>query len=107
MAPEVIICEAIKEQPYDCLADIWSFGITLIEMAQMDPPNSQYNPMRVLIKVQKSDPPRLDRPAKWSQFFNDFLDCCLKKNPNDRPTAEQLKSVSTLTIFKTKSSLYK
>ncbi|KAI6177303.1 Sterile20-like kinase [Aphelenchoides bicaudatus] len=92
MSPEVVLCEAIKDQPYDCLADIWSLGITLIELAQMDPPNAQYNPMRVLIKIQKSDPPKLDRPGKWSPFFNDFLDCCLKKNPNDRNTADQLKT---------------
>jgi serine/threonine protein kinase len=59
--------------------------------------------MRVLIKVQKSDPPKLDRPGKWSPFFNDFLDCCLKKSPNDRCSAEQLKSVS---FVRTKNSLF-
>ncbi|KAI6218428.1 Protein kinase domain-containing protein [Aphelenchoides besseyi] len=92
MAPEVMFCETFKDQPYDCLADIWSLGITLIEMAQMDPPNYQISAMRIVIKVQKSDPPKLDRPAKWTPLFNSFLEYCLKKNPSERCTAEQLKS---------------
>lgn len=83
-------CETFKDQPYDCLADIWSFGITLIEMAQMDPPNYQISPMRVVIKIQKSDPPTLDRPGKWTRSFNDFISKCLVKDPNYRLTAEEL-----------------
>jgi STE20-like kinase len=66
----------------------------MIEMAQENPPHFEMNAMRVLIKVQKSDPPTLDRPGKWSQYFNSFLEYCLKKNPVERCTAEQLKSVS-------------
>uniref|UniRef100_A0A915CZR5 Protein kinase domain-containing protein n=1 Tax=Ditylenchus dipsaci TaxID=166011 RepID=A0A915CZR5_9BILA len=57
MAPEVMRCETDKSQPYDCSADIWSLGITLIEMAQMDPPNHQMSPLRVIIKVQMSEAP--------------------------------------------------
>ncbi|KAJ1367215.1 serine threonine kinase 10 [Parelaphostrongylus tenuis] len=72
MAPEVMMCETFKDQPYDTRSDIWSFGITLIEMAQMEPPHSNVSPMRVLIKVQKSAPPTLDNPACWSIFFSDF-----------------------------------
>ncbi len=73
-----MICETFKDRPYDTRADIWcapcsdlmsplfrSFGITLIEMAQMEPPNSQVSPMRVLIKVQKSEPPTLEQPQRW------------------------------------------
>ncbi|KAI1717262.1 protein kinase domain-containing protein [Ditylenchus destructor] len=90
MAPEVMTCETFKDQPYDCLADIWSLGITLIEMAQMDPPNYQISPMRVVIKIQKSDPPTLDQPSKWSKTFNEFIAKCLVKDPNYRSTAEEL-----------------
>ncbi|KAK0396487.1 hypothetical protein QR680_001736 [Steinernema hermaphroditum] len=90
MAPEVMACETFNDQPYDCKADIWSFGITLIEMAQMEPPNSEVSPMRVLIKVQKSDPPKLCEPAHWSMFFNDFLSRCLLKNPSERCSAADL-----------------
>lgn len=93
MAPEVMICETFKDQPYNCLADIWSLGITLIEMAQMDPPNYQISPMRVVIKVQKSDPPTLEKPNKWSLYFNDFIAKCLVKNPNQRCSAAELLSV--------------
>ncbi|EYC38816.1 hypothetical protein Y032_0692g1576 [Ancylostoma ceylanicum] len=92
MAPEVMMCETFKDQPYDTRSDIWSFGITLIEMAQMEPPHSNVSPMRVLIKVQKSAPPTLSNPASWSIFFADFLSQCLVKNPMERRTAKQLLS---------------
>uniref|UniRef100_A0A8D0H056 non-specific serine/threonine protein kinase n=1 Tax=Sphenodon punctatus TaxID=8508 RepID=A0A8D0H056_SPHPU len=59
MAPEVVMCETSKDRPYDYKADIWSLGITLIEMAQIEPPHHELNPMRVLLKIAKSDPPTL------------------------------------------------
>lgn len=65
MAPEVVMCETFRENLYDYKADIWSLGITLIEFAQMEPPNHELSPMRVLLKIQKSDPPTLDQPSKW------------------------------------------
>uniref|UniRef100_A0A1I7RLT9 Protein kinase domain-containing protein n=1 Tax=Bursaphelenchus xylophilus TaxID=6326 RepID=A0A1I7RLT9_BURXY len=92
MAPEVMVCETFKDKPYDCIADVWSLGITCIEMAQMDPPNYQVSAMRVVIKIQKSDPPKFDDPKKWSAFLNDFVACCLVKNPNERPSARDLKT---------------
>ncbi|KAL3073596.1 hypothetical protein niasHS_017163 [Heterodera schachtii] len=92
MAPEVIICETFKDQPYDCRADIWSLGITCIEMAQMEPPNHNMNPMRVVIKVQKSEPPTLAQPHKWTPEFSDFLRKCLVKNVDGRWSAVQLLS---------------
>lgn len=92
MAPEVMMCETFKDQPYDTRSDIWSFGITLIEMAQMEPPHSNVSPMRVLIKVQKSAPPTLENPSCWSIFFSDFLSQCLVKNPAERKTAKQILS---------------
>ena len=65
-------------------------GVTLIELAQMEPPNHDFTPMRVLLKIQKSDPPRLDCPSRYSKEFNDFLAKCLVKDPNQRPTASEL-----------------
>lgn len=65
MAPEVVMCETMKDTPYDYKADIWSLGITLIEMAQIEPPHHELNPMRVLLKIAKSDPPTLLTPSKW------------------------------------------
>ncbi|XP_054547270.1 serine/threonine-protein kinase 10 isoform X2 [Talpa occidentalis] len=90
MAPEVVMCETMKDTPYDYKADIWSLGITLIEMAQIEPPHHELNPMRVLLKIAKSDPPTLLSPSKWSTEFKDFLKTALDKNPDTRPSAAQL-----------------
>ncbi|XP_068958468.1 serine/threonine-protein kinase 10 isoform X2 [Petaurus breviceps papuanus] len=90
MAPEVVMCETMKDTPYDYKADIWSLGITLIEMAQIEPPHHELNPMRVLLKIAKSDPPTLLTPSKWSLDFRDFLKTALDKNPETRPSAAQL-----------------
>ncbi|XP_049447667.1 serine/threonine-protein kinase 10 isoform X1 [Epinephelus fuscoguttatus] len=90
MAPEVVMCETMKDAPYDYKADVWSLGITLIELAQIEPPHHELNPMRVLLKIAKSDPPTLDYPHKWSQEFKDFLKTALDKNPETRPTVAQL-----------------
>jgi len=90
MAPEVILCETIKDCPYNYKADIWSFGITLIEFAEIDPPNHEMHPMRVFMKIQKSLPPTLKQPSKWSIKFNDFIAKCLVKDPEQRPSASDL-----------------
>ncbi|XP_029439515.1 serine/threonine-protein kinase 10 isoform X2 [Rhinatrema bivittatum] len=90
MAPEVVMCETMKDTPYDYKADIWSLGITLIEMAQIEPPHHELNPMRVLLKIAKSDPPTLSAPSKWSLEFRDFLKVALDKNSETRPSAAQL-----------------
>ncbi|XP_075360724.1 STE20-like serine/threonine-protein kinase isoform X2 [Mycteria americana] len=90
MAPEVVMCETSKDRPYDYKADIWSLGITLIEMAQIEPPHHELNPMRVLLKIAKSDPPTLAQPSKWSSDFKDFLKKCLEKNVDARWSATQL-----------------
>ena len=60
----------------------------------MEPPYHEMSPMRVLLKIQKSDPPKLDRPSKWSKEFNEFLKISLTKDPNQRPRAEELLRVS-------------
>ncbi|KAG7238188.1 hypothetical protein INR49_031102, partial [Caranx melampygus] len=90
MAPEVVMCETSKDRPYDYKADIWSLGVTLIELAQIEPPNHEMNPMRVLLKIAKSDPPTLMQPSRWSPEFSDFLKRCLDKNVDHRWNATQL-----------------
>ncbi|KAM7154151.1 uncharacterized protein RBU57_011809 isoform 2-T3 [Macrochelys suwanniensis] len=90
MAPEVVQCETSKENPYNYKADIWSLGITLIEMAEMEPPYHELNPMRVLLKISKSQPPTLRCPKRWSEEFKDFLRKSLEKNPEVRWSASQL-----------------
>ena len=90
---QVVFCETFRDQPYDNKVDIWSLGITLIEFAQMEPPYHEMSPMRVLLKIQKSDPPFLDRPSKWSKEFCDFVKLCLIKDPEQRPRVDQLLKV--------------
>ncbi|KAM4030485.1 STE20-like serine/threonine-protein kinase isoform 1-T1 [Anomaloglossus baeobatrachus] len=90
MAPEVVMCETSKDKPYDFKADVWSLGVTLIEMAQIEPPHHELNPMRVLLKIAKSEPPTLAHPSRWSRDFNDFLRKCLEKNLDARWTTPQL-----------------
>ncbi|XP_045489628.1 serine/threonine-protein kinase 10-A isoform X2 [Pieris rapae] len=90
MAPEVVLCETFRDHPYDFKVDIWSLGITLIEFAQIEPPNHEMTPMRVLLKIQKSDPPTLEQPSRWSKHFNDFISKALVKDPEKRPTSTEL-----------------
>ncbi|XP_067858056.1 STE20-like serine/threonine-protein kinase isoform X2 [Heptranchias perlo] len=90
MAPEVVMCETSKDRPYDYKADIWSLGVTLIEMAQMEPPHHELNPMRVLLKIAKADPPTLAQPSRWSPEFSDFLKKAVEKNVEVRWTCQQL-----------------
>ncbi|XP_008320593.1 STE20-like serine/threonine-protein kinase isoform X2 [Cynoglossus semilaevis] len=90
MAPEVVMCETSKDRPYDYKADIWSLGVTLIELAQIEPPNHEMNPMRVLLKIAKSEPPTLMQPSRWSPEFSDFLRKALDKNVDNRWGCAQL-----------------
>ncbi|VDN05123.1 unnamed protein product [Thelazia callipaeda] len=90
MAPEVMVCETFPEKHYSKLADIWSFGITLIEMAEEKPPYAEMNPAKVIFKVIKAEPPTLERPSLWSSNFRHVIARCLMKDPVYRPTAANL-----------------
>ncbi|KAJ3013176.1 Serine/threonine-protein kinase 4 [Thoreauomyces humboldtii] len=87
MAPEVI-----QEVGYGTLADIWSLGITCIEMAEGRPPYHKIHPMRAIFMIPTKPPPKLESPDRWSDDFHDFIAKCLTKNPVQRPTAEALLS---------------
>ena len=91
MAPEVFFCEGSTENTYDYRVDIWSFGITLIEMAEMDPPYHEMRAERVGAKIRHAAPPTLKDTRRWSADFSDILACCLNRNPMQRLTCQQLK----------------
>ena len=89
MAPEVITAEQ-SNSSYDYKADVWSLGITTIEMAECTPPMFDMHPMRVLFMIPKSPAPTLKEPKKWSDNMHQFIAACLQKIPDIRPSAEQL-----------------
>ncbi|KAF1744334.1 hypothetical protein MXB_4591 [Myxobolus squamalis] len=85
MAPEVI-----EEIGYEHKADIWSLGITCIEMADGKPPFSNIHPMRAIFMIPTKPPPTFSNPLKFSSLFSDFVQCCLKKAPKERLNSTQL-----------------
>lgn len=91
MAPEVITSEQ-QGTSYDHKADIWSLGITAIEMAESSPPMFDLHPMRVLFMIPKFDSPKLKLQDSWSKDFHSFLSACLDKDAEKRPTADELLS---------------
>uniref|UniRef100_A0A7N6AZK6 non-specific serine/threonine protein kinase n=1 Tax=Anabas testudineus TaxID=64144 RepID=A0A7N6AZK6_ANATE len=89
MAPEVIACDENPEATYDCKSDLWSLGITAIEMAEGAPPLCDMHPMRALFLIPRNPAPRL-KSKKWSKKFQSFIESCLVKSHSQRPSTEQL-----------------
>ncbi|XP_037341718.2 TRAF2 and NCK interacting kinase a isoform X7 [Pungitius pungitius] len=89
MAPEVIACDENPEATYDFKSDLWSLGITAIEMAEGAPPLCDMHPMRALFLIPRNPAPRL-KSKKWSKKFQSFIESCLVKSHSQRPSTEQL-----------------
>ncbi|XP_076138314.1 serine/threonine-protein kinase TAO1 [Alosa pseudoharengus] len=87
MAPEVIL--AMDEGQYEGKVDIWSLGITCIELAERKPPLFNMNAMSALYHIAQNESPTL-QSSEWTDYFRNFVDSCLQKLPQDRPTSEEL-----------------
>ncbi|XP_073719264.1 serine/threonine-protein kinase TAO1 [Misgurnus anguillicaudatus] len=87
MAPEVIL--AMDEGQYDGKVDIWSLGITCIELAERKPPLFNMNAMSALYHIAQNESPTL-QSSEWTDYFRNFVDSCLQKLPQDRPNSEEL-----------------
>lgn len=99
MAPEVV-ANKTGNQPYGIESDLWSLGITLIELAEMNPPLHEIHPMKALMMIPMRDPPTFQQPDKWSKEFRDFVNICLMKQPEKRKTAEEMLSHPFITRAK-------
>ena len=91
-SPFWIAPEVIKEAHYDGRADVWSLGITAIEMAEGAPPHSNLNPLRAIFLIPSKPAPTLADPDNWSPEMLDFIRCCCKKDPSERSDSALLKS---------------
>ncbi|XP_070959345.1 mitogen-activated protein kinase kinase kinase kinase 4-like isoform X5 [Oncorhynchus clarkii lewisi] len=89
MAPEVIACDENPDSTYDYRSDLWSLGITALEMAEGAPPLCDMHPMRALFLIPRNPPPKL-KSKKWSKKFLTFVESCLAKNYLHRPATETL-----------------
>jgi len=102
MSPEVIL--AMDEGQYDGKVDIWSIGITCIELAERKPPLFNMNAMSALYHIAQNDPPQLSS-NEWSSDFKDFVAKCLAKQPGDRPSADNLLKEPFLSRPRAKNTL--
>lgn len=91
-SPFWIAPEVIKEAHYDGRADVWSLGITAIEMAEGAPPHSNLNPLRAIFLIPSKPAPTLEDPDNWSPEMLDFIRCCCKKDPSERSDSALLTS---------------
>uniref|UniRef100_W5LJ37 non-specific serine/threonine protein kinase n=2 Tax=Astyanax mexicanus TaxID=7994 RepID=W5LJ37_ASTMX len=87
MAPEVIL--AMDEGQYDGKVDVWSLGITCIELAERKPPLFNMNAMSALYHIAQNESPTL-QSSEWTDYFRNFVDSCLQKIPQDRPHSDDL-----------------
>uniref|UniRef100_A0A4W5P9H2 non-specific serine/threonine protein kinase n=1 Tax=Hucho hucho TaxID=62062 RepID=A0A4W5P9H2_9TELE len=87
MAPEVIL--AMDEGQYDGKVDVWSLGITCVELAERKPPLFNMNAMSALYHIAQNESPTL-QSSDWTDYFRNFVDSCLQKIPQDRPKSDHL-----------------
>ena len=85
MSPQVV-----TNSKYDCKTDIWSLGITCIELATGQPPLGEYKPYHVMNIIAKNPPRGLPEGKNFSKEFNDFVSKCLSIKPSDRPSSREL-----------------
>uniref|UniRef100_A0A8B9LZS9 Myosin IIIB n=1 Tax=Astyanax mexicanus TaxID=7994 RepID=A0A8B9LZS9_ASTMX len=90
MAPEVIACEQQFDYSYDARCDVWSLGITAIELADGDPPLSEMHPVKALFKIPRNPSPTLRHPEQWCRSFSHFIAQCLIKDFEARPSVTHL-----------------
>ncbi|XP_055086413.1 myosin-IIIb [Periophthalmus magnuspinnatus] len=90
MAPEVIACEQQYDYSYDARCDVWSLGITAIELADGDPPLSEMHPVKALFKIPRNPSPTLRNPDQWCRSFCHFIGQCLIKDFETRPSVTHL-----------------
>uniref|UniRef100_A0A8C4IRP0 Myosin IIIB n=1 Tax=Dicentrarchus labrax TaxID=13489 RepID=A0A8C4IRP0_DICLA len=90
MAPEVIACEQQYDYSYDARCDVWSLGITAIELADGDPPLAEMHPVKALFKIPRNPSPTLRNPEQWCRSFNHFIGQCLIKDFEARPSVTHL-----------------
>jgi len=95
MAPELI-----SAGTYDMTADVWSLGITAIEMAEGQPPHHELHPMRAMREIPGKEPPTLKDSKKWPKEFGQFLSTCLQKTPSSRPSCKDLLKHSFIKTLK-------
>uniref|UniRef100_A0A4W4HQU3 non-specific serine/threonine protein kinase n=1 Tax=Electrophorus electricus TaxID=8005 RepID=A0A4W4HQU3_ELEEL len=90
MAPEVIACEQQFDCSYDARCDVWSLGITAIELADGDPPLAEMHPVKALFKIPRNPSPTLRNPDQWCRSFSHFIAQCLIKDFEARPSVTHL-----------------
>lgn len=105
MAPEVIATDQQSDAWYDQRSDVWSLGITSIELAETEPPLSDLHPMRALFEIPRNKPPTLRERKKWSPEFASFIAACLEKDFLSRSTSEQMLSHPFVTDVATSTAI--
>ncbi|KAM9486283.1 myosin-IIIb isoform 3-T3 [Clarias gariepinus] len=90
MAPEVIACEQQLDYSYDARCDVWSLGITAIELAEGDPPLAEMHPIKALFKIPRNPSPTLRHADQWCRSFSHFIAQCLIKDFEARPSVTHL-----------------
>jgi len=90
LSGQVIACEQQLDSSYDARCDVWSVGITAVELAEGEPPLADLHPMRALFQIPRSPPPALQQPEAYSPRLADFVCECLVKDLERRPFARDL-----------------